>query len=159
VTSPSLAEMVTDGANRVGPRHPPPTAAAVLLLAVVVTATTLRSRRRGLVFSFVLVAALAAAIPGLRILATQRSDSPAQAGVAAATIERFRARVEGFARMHRCAQVVSSSCVECDPVVHFALADVKECATPASVVLRANSLTTGCHEEGNTLLCGEDLPR
>ena len=153
---PSLSEMVTQGANRVGERgNETPAAAIGFVAAVTLTVAALRARRsRGLVAASI-VAVLASAIPGLLTIEGRRADSPAHAAVAAAVIERFRCQVESFSDAHGCAVVIRSTCAACDPIVDFALATSHTCSSPAPIVLGPDALTVGCMDAQGTLTCGE----
>jgi len=157
---PSLSTMVTDGANRVGERGAhAPLSHAGFVAAVVLTAVALRMPTARSVRVAAFTAAAVMALPGLSTLAGQRSDSPAHAAAAAATIERFRDRIEGFAEARGCAHVVSSSCVACEPVVDFALATSPACDVPAPIVLGPDSLTAGCVQADGKLTCGGNVTR
>jgi hypothetical protein len=150
---PSLSEMVTQGANRVGERgEATPAAALGFVAAVMLTVLVLRVRRsRGLVGAAVVV--LASAVPGLSTI-VGRADSPAHGVLAAAVIERFRGEVESFADARGCAQVVKSTCSACDPIVDFALATTRTCSSPASIILGPDALAAGCTDVRGTLTCG-----
>jgi hypothetical protein len=153
--APSLSRMVTDGANRIGERGvPAPLSPVGFLVAVVFAAVACRMGRNRAVAWIAIPGALALAVPGLETIAGQRSDSPARATEAAATIERFRDEVERFSEEHGCAAVSVSECVACEPVVDFALATAPPCDTPASIRLGQDSLRDGCAETGASLTCG-----
>ena len=155
---PSLAEMVTNGANRVAPYTPSPAGLGGFVLAIVVAAAALRwNRRRG---SGALVAALSAvaAVPGLHVVATGRYDSPLRAELSAEKLDAFRDQVESFARGNGCAQVTTSHCEACEPIVRFALANVDACHHPASIRLGPDALRRGCaatrDHDHPELVCG-----
>jgi hypothetical protein len=152
---PSLSEMVTQGANRVGQRgEATPTAAIGFVSAVILTVVALRARRSRIRVGVAVVAVLACAIPGLSIIEGRRADSPTRAALAAAVIERFRSEVEGFSDAHGCAVVVKSTCSACDPIVDFALATSHTCGSPAAIILGPDALTAGCTDARGTLMCG-----
>jgi hypothetical protein len=154
---PSLSTMVTDGANRVGERGADaPLSHAGFIAAVGFTALALRMPGARAVRVAAFTAAAAMALPGLSTIAGQRSDSPARAAAAAATIERFRDRIEAFSDARGCARVVASSCAACEPVVDFALATSRACEVPAPIVLGPDSLSAGCTQAGATLTCGRE---
>jgi hypothetical protein len=152
---PSLSEMVTEGANRVGERGEATLVGAIgFVAAVTLTVVALRARRsRGRVGAAV-VLVLAGAIPGLFTITSRRADAPSHAALAAAAIERFRLEVERFSDAHGCAVVIKSTCAACDPIVDFALATSPSCSSPAPIVLGPDALTAGCADAHGTLLCG-----
>ena len=157
---PSLAEMVTNGANRVAPYTPSPAGLAAFVLAIAVAAAVQRwNRRRGSAVLVVAVAALSA-VPGLRVVATARSDSPMRAELSATKLDAFRDDLERFARSNGCARVTTSRCEACQPIVRFALADIDTCAQPASIRLGPDALRRGCQATSATasgrpeLVCG-----
>lgn len=153
---PSLSEMVTDGANRVGPRGEATEAAAMgFAAAVLVTVLVVRARRGRGVVGTAIAAVLASAIPGFWTIVERRADAPLHAAGAAAVIERFRSDIEGFADAHGCAIVGKSTCAACDPIVDFALATSRRCSSPAPILLGPNALTAGCMDAHGTLTCGE----
>jgi hypothetical protein len=153
--NPSLSEMVTDGANRVGARRDAtPQAVIGFASAVMLTIVVLRARRtRGFVCASS-VAVLTSAIPGLLTIVQQRADSPPEAMHAAAVIERFQTDIESFADTHGCAQVLTNACTACDPIVDFALATSPACSKPAPIMLGPDALTEGCIDARGTLTCG-----
>lgn len=156
----SLADMLIDGANRVGPRAYPQVATTALVLAVAATALTLRTQHGKRATAVALVVALAAAIPGTTILLSGRQDGPTRVGAASTKIDRFRARVESFGRAHGCATIVDTSCVECDPIVRFALATTDTtCASPAPIHLGSDALESSCDESNGALTCGHVGPK
>jgi len=152
---PSLSEMVTQGANRVGERgQATPVAAVGFVAAVTLTVVVLRARRSRLVVGAAVVLVVASAVPGLSTIQERRADSLAHAPLAAAAIERFRGDVEGFSDAHGCAAVMKSTCAACDPIVDFALATSRTCSAPAPIVLGQDALTAGCTDTNGTLVCG-----
>ncbi|MEO8797649.1 MAG: hypothetical protein ABI551_07180 [Polyangiaceae bacterium] len=156
----SLADMLIDGANRVGPRAYPQVATAALVLAVAATALMFRSQHGKRAAAIALVVALAAAVPGTAILLGGRQDGPTRVGAAAAKIDAFRARIESFGQAHGCAKIVDTSCVECDPIVRFALATTDTtCASPAAIHLGSDALETSCVEANGALTCGRVEPK
>jgi hypothetical protein len=157
---PSLAEMVTNGANRVAPYTPSPAGLAAFVLAIAVAAAAQRwNRRRGSAVLVVVVAALSAA-PGLRVIATARSDSPMRAELSATKLDAFRDDLERFARGNGCARVTTSRCEACQPIVRFALAEIDPCEHPASIRLGPDALRRGCEATSGSasarpeLVCG-----
>ncbi|HEX7666531.1 MAG TPA: hypothetical protein VF407_18520 [Polyangiaceae bacterium] len=156
----SLADMVTDGANRVGPRAYPQVATGALVLAVAGAALTFRTQHGKRAAGVALVVAVAAAVPGTTILLTGRRDAPAHVEAAATKIEAFRARIETFGQAHGCAKITETSCVECDPIVRFALATTDTtCASPASIRLGPDAIEAPCVEANDTLTCGTVEPK
>jgi hypothetical protein len=156
--NPSLSEMVTDGANRVGERRDAtPEAVVCFASAVVLTIVMLRARRAHVLVSGG-VAVVVSAVPGLLTIAERRADSPAKAMGAAAVIERFQGEIETFADTHGCARILSDTCVACDPIVDFALATSRACRTPAPIMLGPDALTEGCIDARGTLTCGASGP-
>jgi hypothetical protein len=152
---PSLSDMVTQGANRVGERgEATPLAAVGFVAAVALTVVVLRARRSRPVMGAAVVAVLAGAVPGLSTIQERRADSLAHAPLAAAVIERFRGDVERFSDAHGCAVVTKSACAACDPIVDFALATSGTCRAPAPIVLGEDALTAGCTDVSGTLMCG-----
>ncbi len=158
--TPSLSTMVTEGANRVGERGADPKLpAAAFVAAIALASLAFRVRSARARVSILAAAAAAMAFPGLATIAGQRSDSPARAVAAAATIERFRDQVESFAEAHGCARVVASACVACEPVVDFALATERACDAASPIILGPDSLSEGCAEAASTLICGRGSAR
>jgi hypothetical protein len=153
---PSLSEMVTDGANRVGARsEPTPLLSFAFVIAVGACAVSFRIRTRRGVLAAAAVATATLAIPGLSTILEHRRDAPARAESSSAIIERLSERVERFSTAHGCARVTHSECVACEPVVDFALATSVACPSPAPIVLGPDALTATCLESNGTLSCGE----
>jgi hypothetical protein len=105
-----------------------------------------------------IVAALALlALPGLWGVLVRRGDAPAERSMVAHEVHRLVAQLQNFsAARGGCVEVVDDGCAACAPIARFALSDPHPCARHGGrVLLYAHTLTRGCIQHGDTLVCGD----
>ena len=153
---PANDAVLIHGANGVcGPPQPSGATAIASTLAALLALALLwrRARRR-----FVVVLAVACALPGWWALACARADRPGHAAEVAAAPRALADTIERFAAAHRDCVTVADRCLACEPVVHFAVPEAARCAAPATIALGADALTRGCRAQGRALVCGGGGP-